>query len=206
MSGRDRKAAEGSSSSERRDGAGDRRLQGGSFVGAARRLRGHVAGVLLGSIGLCGCGTVDAIMTGEEDPVAAEESYLATGGPQSRLDLGPDQKLLLEDFVALRKRKLELEKRIKELETANEGLRVSLERAERERDEASRQRAGEMAELERTRQILHDREARILTLALERTKLEQEVLKLRIAMMERLLEDLDRVQASAAAAPAGGGR
>lgn len=154
-----------------------------------------------------GCGTVDAILAGEEDPVAAEESYLETGGPRTELDLGRDQKLLLEEFVALRAKKAELEKRIEELETTNQNLRASLERAERERDEAHRQHAADAAELERLRQLLHEREARILTLALERAKLDQELLKLRIAAMERLLEDLEGVSATTeAAAPPRAGR
>lgn len=154
-----------------------------------------------------GCGTVDAILAGEEDPVAAEESYLETGGPRSEVKLGRDQKLLLEDFVALRAEKARLEKRISELETSVENLRASLEHAERERDEAHRQHAADAAELERLRQLLHDREARILTLALERAKQDQEVLKLKIAGMERLLEDLEGVSASTgAAAPPRTGR
>jgi hypothetical protein len=175
-----------------------RRLAG-MCIGAARRSAGVCALALLASCFalLASCSAMHDQMTqpAEEPPLQPEDSYLQRGGVSNQLDLGPDQRLLLDEFTALKAAKINLETRMSEIEAANESLRASLRQTEEERDKERRLRAGAEAEVERLSATLHEREAKLLNLSIEKAKLNQDNLLLRIASLQR---QLDEIEASAA--------
>jgi hypothetical protein len=139
----------------------------------------------------------------QENPLSKEQQYLSKGSVSTELDLGPDQKLLLDEFTTLKSQKIALEGQVHELRVANEGLRASLKQAEEERDRTRRAGAVTEAESERVRKVLHEREAKILSLSMERSRLQQENLLLRIGEIERQIEDVRAAQAAEAAAEPG---
>ena len=138
-----------------------------------------------------------------EAPLSREQQYLSKGSVSTELDLGPDQKLLLDEFTTLKSQKIALEGQVHELRVANEGLRASLKQAEEERDRTRRASAVADAESERVRKVLHEREAKILSLSMEKARLHQENLLLRIGDIEKQIEDVRAAQAAEAAAEPG---
>lgn len=137
-----------------------------------------------------------------ESPVDSAETYLSVGdGPQSEVELGPGQQTLMEHFIQERAAKLELEQRTKELEASNQQMRAQLAQTEEDRNQARTHGAGAEAELERLRGLLRDHESKVLNLTLEKARLEQEVLKLRIASLQGQLERIGG-NAEGAAPPA----
>ena len=126
-----------------------------------------------------------------EAPVDTTETYLSVGdGPQSEVELGPGQQTLMEHFIEERGAKVELEQRVKELEASNAQLRSTLAQTEEERNQARTLGAGAEAELERLRGQLRDHESKVLNLTLENARLEQQLLKLRIASLQGQLDRL----------------
>ncbi len=143
----------------------------------------------------------------KEPPVPKEQQYLAKGGVSNELDLGPDQKFLLDEFTQLKSQKVALESQVNELRVSGEGLRVQLKQAEDERDKERRLRAGADAEVERLRKTIHEREAKVLSLSMERARLNREILLRRSSSLERQIAATDAAANAAAAeasAPAGG--
>ena len=134
-----------------------------------------------------------------EEPVDEGESYLSVGdGPQATVDLGPGQKTLMESFVAANTANAELRRRVEDLEAELAQTRSSLEQSQEEHRRAQTHGAGAEAELQRQRDLLADRETKILNLTLEKARLEQEVLKLRIASLQNQLDGM-----AGGAAPSG---
>jgi hypothetical protein len=163
--------------------------------------RAIVCGALCALLGSCSLFSRAMAKPAPEKPVDNSETYLSIGdGPQSDVDLGPGQKTLMEEFVAVQTAKLALEQRVKELEATNETLRVKLAHTEEERDKERTLGSGTQAELERLRETLAMRESKILDLTLEKARIEQEMLKLRIASLQGQLEQMG-VPASEPAAP-----
>jgi chromosome segregation ATPase len=141
---------------------------------------------------------------GKEQPVAAKDSYLQTGGVRTELDLGKNHTLLLQDFTEARAAKVQLEARVKELETEIESVRASLRRAEEERDRERLTRSGAEAIVERQQRLLHERDSKILSLGIERARLQQEVLRLKIAALQTQIDAFGKAAVDPAAAPVGG--
>lgn len=165
------------------------------------------AACILAGVSVCGLLGGCSLLSGTfnrpaaEKPVDSTETYLSVGdGPQSEVDLGPGQQTLMEHFIEERAAKLELEQRTKEVEASNQTLRAQLAQTEEDRNQARTHGAGAEAELERLRGLLRDHESKVLNLTLEKARLEQEVLKLRIASLQGQLERLGGT-AEAAATP-----
>lgn len=169
--------------------------------------RSHTALLLVASLSaLAGCsalGVGGPAQPAPEAPVAANQQYLSKGGANTALDLGPDQKSLLSEYSALQELKLKAELRAKELEGQNEQLRAQLRNAESERDSQRNQSAGAEAELVRLRKQLHERDAKILALTLEKTVATHNALLLRIAALEQRLEAANAPTDVLAAPPQG---
>lgn len=153
----------------------------------------RVLAVALACAALGGCSLFGKALNrpAAEDPVDSTETYLSVGdGPQSEVDLGPGQQTLLQHLIEVRSAKAELEQRAAELEASNQQLRTQLAQTEEDRNQARTHGAGAEAELERLRGLLRDHESKVLNLTLEKARLEQEVLKLRIASLQGQLERL----------------
>ena len=135
-----------------------------------------------------------------ETPPQKEQQYLSKGSVANELDLGPDQKFLLDEFTQVKQQKIVLETQVSELRATNEGLRASLKQAEEERDKMRRMGAGSEAESERLKKTLHEREAKILAISMEKARLQKELLAMKIAALEKQLEDAKSSRASEASA------
>ena len=141
----------------------------------------------------------------QEKPVQTRDSYLASAGVRTELELGPDQRTLMEDYVALQRAKTSLEVRAEELDAQLTSVRSSLARTEELYAQEQRHRAIADENNDRLQKQLRDRETKILSLHIERNKLQQELLRLRIATLQSQLDDAEK-QALQAAAPGGEGK
>jgi hypothetical protein len=166
----------------------------------------RIAAVLsLALLGACSFLTEKLTTPEKEQPVATKESYLSSSGVRTELELGPDQKTLMADYVALQRAKLSLETRAEELESQLQSVRAQLVRAEELHLQEQRHHAAADAENDRLQKLLRDRETKILSLHVERNKLQQELLRMRIAALQSQIDEAER-HAAQAAAPAGDGK
>ena len=117
------------------------------------------------------------------------------------MDWGPKQNLLLGQYEALLKTKTDLERRVEELLSENKNLQSQLsgESSALEREKGLRAQAE--SETERLRQRQRDLQARILSLSIEKTKLEQSQLLGQINALRDQLDQLDTPVVEAAAPP-----
>ncbi len=153
--------------------------------------------IALGMFSSCSMFTDVFTTAGEEEHPNETESYLSTG-PNTDIELGQDERTLLEDFKQLNDQKVVLETQLSELKSENEQLRSQLHRAETERDQFRNNLAASSADGERVGQRARDLEAKVLSLNIEKTLLEQELLRLRISSLRQQYEDLVAVPTSAA--------
>lgn len=137
-----------------------------------------------------------------EDPLDGYKGSYAEAGVNTEVALGPKQEYLLSGYKTLQEAKVELERqnqtlqqRVRELEGnyGRESESLQRERALRTQAEA------EVAALSQKRREL---EARILSLGIEKAKLEQAAILSKIADLQRTMETLPGN--GAAAAPVGG--
>lgn len=139
---------------------------------------------------LPGCGVLTGWMTSPaaEPPVARDDGYLARDGVDDGLDLGPDQRLLLAEFSDSQAMRKKLETKVSELEATIADLRQQLGATVNERDREHGARVSAETEQERLRGQLRDRDAKLLALHLEKTRLTQDILLLKIDAAERKLQ------------------
>jgi hypothetical protein len=134
------------------------------------------------------------------DPLDGYKGY-GESGPNTEMDWGPKQELLLSEFKKLREREAELKKEVDELKAENRNLQEQLgsETGSLQREKSLRAQAE--SETEMLREKVRDREARILSLAIEKAKLEQASLLTKIEALRSALEP-SATNAAEAAAPA----
>ncbi len=140
-----------------------------------------------------------------EDPLDGYKGTYKEAGVNTEVDLGPKQEYLLSGYKALRDDHAKLEKDYKDLQDkflasqlklSGEGDSLVRERTLRTQAEA------EVGSLQQKRREL---EARILSLGIEKAKLEQSALLAKIAEMQRTLETVPGASGlDTPAAPAGG--
>ncbi len=114
-----------------------------------------------------------------EVPPGSREGYLQAG-PVTGVEHGPAQRSLLKEYVDAKERLKELADKIGKLQ---EKLKVAEAALEECRKEKARERAGRIAaeaEREKALQELRDKDIQLLNLALEKTKVEQELVNLKI--------------------------
>lgn len=135
------------------------------------------------------------------DPLDGYKGSLAEAGTNNEMDWGPKQKLLLDEFTELKARERKLEDTVKELRAENQNLQAQLngETGALQREKALRAQAE--AETELLRQRRREYEARILSLSIEKAKLEQAALLTKIEALRSALEP-STTNATEAAAPA----
>ena len=155
-----------------------------------------LAGILLGALCLPSCEALTKRLTqpGEEPPLDADESLMATGGPQTAIDLGEGGEQLLTRYQKIKAERDALDTRLSQVTQERDDLQRALNH-ETERLAGERnQRAGAEAQRETMRQEVVDYQAKILALSLERAKLQQEVLRLEIIATERQIAELQGAQ------------
>jgi chromosome segregation ATPase len=128
-----------------------------------------------------------------EPPVAKQDGYLAQKPDAS--ELGPDERLLLAEYSDTHAAKLALETQLAETRATIDSLQAKLAQTEEVRDRERTARASAEAELSRLRSTLQDRETKILSLHIEKAKLTQDLLLLRIDAAERQADAASRATA-----------
>lgn len=126
---------------------------------------------------------------GEEFPATTENSYLQAG-PNTDIELGQDERTLLEDYKKLNDTKISLETKLAEFEAENEQLRAQLGKTEQERDRLRNNLTVREQDSTRLNQRARDLEAKVLSLNIEKTVLEQELLRLRISSLRQQYEQI----------------
>lgn len=146
----------------------------------------------------CGCTTTPRLMEPiATDPLDGYKGNLAEAGVNTQMDWGPKETHLLSEFKTLREAYSQLEKRLEQLVAENKNLstRLGNEGSSLQREKALRAQAE--AETEMLRGRRRELEARILSLSLEKAKLEQTAL---VAKIEQLKSTLDQNPAPVEAA------
>jgi septal ring factor EnvC (AmiA/AmiB activator) len=136
-----------------------------------------------------------------DDPLDGYKGSLASAGINTEMDWGPKQSLLLSEFKTLKEAHVQLEKRVEELRAENQNLKSQLgnESGSLQREKALR--AQSEAETELLRQRRRELEARILSLSLEKAKLEQQSLLAKIDALQQSLAQEETQPVEAAAPP-----
>ncbi len=137
----------------------------------------------------------------EPDPEELEGSHLHDAGPSTTIDLGPDEKTLLQRLVTLTEENIKLRQSYDALKAEGKGLEASLVQS---RNDVSRERnLKDQAEADSDMQRKSKRalEAKVLSLSITNAKLEQENLMLQIVETERALYELRSAPPMEAAAP-----
>ncbi len=147
---------------------------------------------------LSGCSTITDLLSspGKEKAADPSAAYLR-GGPNTEVELGSDEETMLESFHGLTKVKIQLDARIKELESYSESQTAKLNRTQQDLDRERRLRVGSEAESDRLAQQMRDLQAKVLSMNVERARLEQDLLLLRISSVQRQLAELEGTTAEA---------
>jgi len=135
------------------------------------------------------------------DPLDGYKGVLAEAGNRTEMDWGPKQELLLDKFTALTESKKKLEKRCGELEAENQNLQAQLGDEGKRLTKEKTLRAQAEAETEQLRERRRELEARILSLSIEKAKLEQAALHGKIQQLSASLESLNATAVEAASPP-----
>lgn len=157
---------------------------------------------------LASCGSLsDLLRPAPEGGMDTSEAYLR-GGPNTQIEMGADEETMLERYSALQRARTELDDLLKEEKAFNEQLSTRMAQTEEELDEERRMRVAAEQEMERLSQRARDLEAKVLSMSIDRAKLEQELLLLRISSLQRELDDMNAATAAADAVSPGplGGR
>jgi len=169
------------------------------------RRRAVAFALLVSFTALAACKTPDVLYEPRpDDPNDGYKGHLAEAGVNTEMDWGPKQEYLLSGYKALREEHSKLQKRFDDLVAENQTLKTRLGG---EGDALTREktlRAQAEAETESLRQKRRELEARLLSLGIEKSKLEQQALLGKIAELQRTLETF--APPPDAAAPTGGNR
>lgn len=140
-----------------------------------------------------GCRAAGELIHGPEatDPLDGYRGSLAQAGINTEMDWGPKQNLLLSEYKTLKEAHVLLERRLDELHAENQNLKAQLGNESSSLQQEKALRAQAEAETEQLRQRVRDREAQILSLSIEKAKLEQAALLGRIeALQQSMRQDL----------------
>lgn len=131
------------------------------------------------------CETATNLMFEPEpnDPLDGYEGSLAQAGINTDMDWGPKQELLLSRYKTLLEDNAQLKKDNEELLSQNQNLQSQLSSEQSSLEQEKGMRAQSEAETDLLRQRIRDRDAKILSLSIEKAKLEQERLQHQIAAL-----------------------
>ncbi len=167
-----------------------------------------LAGLILSlsSCSVFGLGKSSGKISEPEDAPIEKNPYLQNGSDVT-VDIGPGQKSLLEALKDEKDKGLQLTRELRDLQQAFKQLSLRLANMEQDKNAEHATRVAAEAQEKDTATKLRDREARILNLAIEKAKLEEEILLLKIADTQHNLNEQMRRASSGAsfgASPAGG--
>ena len=156
---------------------------------------------------LSGCSMITDLLSspGREKATDPSSTYLR-GGPNTEIEMGSDEETMLESFHGLTKVKIQLDARIKELESYGEAQTAKLNRTQQDLDQERRLRISSEAESNRLAQQMRDLQAKVLSMNVERARLEQDLLLQRISSVRRQLAELEANAAEATNPTPGYGR
>ena len=154
---------------------------------------------------LTGCQTASDLIFEPKatDPLDGYEGSLAQAGINTEMDWGPKQNLLLSEFKTLKETHAQLEKRLDHVIAENQNLKNQLNNEGSSLQKERALRAQAEAETELLRQRRRELEARILSLSIEKAKLEQQNLLTKIDALRRSMEQAAPETVEAAATPPG---
>ncbi|HEX5053675.1 MAG TPA: hypothetical protein VFZ65_17985 [Planctomycetota bacterium] len=160
-------------------------------------------GLLL--MALCSCKSAAELLYEPKatDPLDGYEGSLAQAGINTSMDWGPKQNLLLSEYKSLKESHARLEKRLDQLLAENQNLKTQLGSETSSLQQERTQRAQSEAETELLRQRRRELEARILSLSIEKAKLEQQNLLSKIDALNQSLQPPANQPVEAAAPPPG---
>lgn len=161
-----------------------------------RRLTALCAFVLLGA---CQSASELIFEPAANDPLDGYEGSLGQAGINTEMDWGPKQNLLLSEYKTLKETHVRLEKRLEQVLAENQNLKNQLANEGSSLQAEKGLRAQAEAEAELLRQRRRELEARILSLSIEKAKLEQLTLLAKIDGLRRTLEPGETGTAEAAA-------
>lgn len=132
------------------------------------------------------CETAGNLILGPEatDPLDGYEGSLAQAGINTDMDWGPKQSLLLSKYKTLLEQNSQLKKDYEEVLATNQNLQSQLNGEQSALTSEKGLRAQAEAETERLRVTNRNHEAKILSLSIEKAKLEQDALRRQIASLE----------------------
>ena len=142
--------------------------------------------IVLPLLALVSCETATNLVFEPEpnDPLDGYEGSLAQAGINTDMDWGPKQSLLLSKYKTLLETYSQLKKDHEETLAINQNLQSQLHGEQSSLTKEKSMRAQAEAETERLRQRNRDHEAKILSLSIEKAKLEQTQLRTLIASLQ----------------------
>jgi len=159
--------------------------------------------IVLPLLALVSCETATNLVFEPEptDPLDGYEGSLAQAGINTDMDWGPKQSLLLSKYKTLLETHARLKKDHEETLAINQNLQTQL-RGEQSSLATEKSRLAQAeAETERLRQRNRDHEAKILSLSIEKAKLEQAQLRTLIADLQNTVETQGSTPTEATARP-----
>lgn len=156
--------------------------------------------IVIPLLALMSCETASNLVFEPEpsDPLDGYEGSLAQAGINTDMDWGPKQSLLLDKYKTLLETHSQLKKDHEESLRINQNLQSQLHSEQAALTQEKSSRAQSEAETERLRQRNRDHEAKILSLSIEKAKLEQTQLRTLIADLQ---ETVNAQAAEATATP-----
>jgi len=154
-------------------------------------------------IALTGCKAASNLLfePAPTDPNDGYEGSLAQAGVNTQMDWGPKQNLLLSEYKTLREEHNTLQKLLETLRAENQNLKTQLDDEKEMHQMEKGQRAQAEASYVLAQQKLSEQEATILSLRIEKAKLEQTALLAQIDLLQVTMEQLKPNDISEAAAP-----
>ncbi len=135
------------------------------------------------------------------DPNDGYDGFLAEAGINTTMDWGPKESLLLSEFTALKEAHAKLKTRFDDLLVEKQNLLGRIDGEAKELDRERKLRAQAEAEAELLRSRRRELEAKILSLGIEKARLEQQVLMAKIDALQASLDDAIATPVEAAAPP-----
>jgi len=138
-----------------------------------------------------------------DDPLDGYAGGLTQAGVNTEIDWGPKQTLLLSGYQALKEQEVKLRRDLEASHAENRNLQARLNQEGDALQHERTLRVQAEAEVQNLRNRRRDLEARILSLGIEKAKLEQAALLGKIANLQRTLEDISPSSGVPAAPPGG---
>jgi hypothetical protein len=149
------------------------------------------------------CQTASEMMFEPEpsDPLDGYEGSLAQAGINTDMDWGPGQNLLLSKYASAQSEILQLKKDHEELLATNQNLQAKLVAEQTSLGEEKKERAQADADVELLRRRVRERDAKILSLQIDKAKLEQDRLQRQITSINERIRSRSTPPATASEPP-----